>query len=79
MTANSSNNKSSCLDNDGSSDDDDGKTGAMASLLGIAVIILVMSIVINILLAVKLKQSRCVVANHSMHSVLTIAEQLLQM
>ena len=64
MTANSSNNKNSCLDNDGSSDDD-GKIGAMAALLGIPVIILVISIAINILLAVKLKQSRCVAANHN--------------
>ena len=49
------------------SDDNNGVITALATLLAIAVIGLVISIVINVFLVVQHKQSRCVVTSiHSM-------------
>ena len=51
---------SSCDD----SSDDSGVIIALGALLAVAVIALVISIVINVFVIVKLKQSRCVVTNN---------------
>ena len=74
VTANRScdgrNDESSCSDsssNNGNSDDNDGVVATMTALLGIAVIGLVISTVVNAFLAVKLKQSRCVFSVHFMY------------
>ena len=48
---------------DGSSDDNNGVIIALATIATIAVIGLVISVVINVFLVVKLKQSRCVVTS----------------
>ena len=67
VTANRScdgrNDESSCshdTSNNDNSDDNDGVVATVTALLGIAVIGLVISAMINAFLAVKLKQSRCV-------------------
>ena len=75
VTANRScdgrNDESSCShdssSNNGNSDDNDGVVAALTALLGIAVIGLVISAMINAFLAVKLKQSRCVFSVHVMY------------
>ena len=48
---------------DGSSDDNNGVIIALATLLAIAIIGLVISVVINVFLVVQHKQSRCVVTS----------------
>ena len=53
---------------DSGSDESDGVNIAVAVLLAIAVIGLVISIVINIFLVVRHKQSRCVVTSTYIHS-----------
>ena len=51
------------VSSDGSSDDNNGVIIALATLLAIAVIGLVISVVINVFLVVQRKQSRCVVTS----------------
>ena len=63
--------------NDDISDDNNGMNIVLVTLLGIAITGLVTSIVINIFLVVKLKQSRCVIIIiHSLY--VAIIEYLLQ-
>ena len=58
---------------DSSSNDSDGVDIVLAVLLGISVIVLVISIVINVCFVVQRKQSRCIVTSvHSMYLQLTI-------
>ena len=63
-----------CCDNTGdNTDDNNGVNIALATIMVIAIIGLVTSIVINVFVIVKLKQSRCVVTSiHSMYLQLTI-------
>ena len=64
------NDESSCShdsSNNDNSDDNDGVVAALTALLGIAVIGLIISAMINAFLAVKLKQSRCVFSVHVMY------------
>ena len=51
------------------SDDNNGVIIALATVMVIAIIGLVISIVINVFLGVKLKQSRCVVTSSYIHSM----------
>ena len=63
--------------NDDISDDDNGMNIVLVTLLVITIIGLVTSIVINVFLVVKLKQSRCVII--IIHSVyIAIIDYLLQ-
>ena len=63
--------------NDDISDDDNGMNIVLVTLLVITIIGLVTSIVINVFLVVKLKQSRCVIIIiHSLY--VAIIEYLLQ-
>ena len=51
------------VSSDSGSDDNNGAVIALATLLAIAVIGLVISVVINVFLVVQRKQSRCVVTS----------------